>query len=143
MPTRTPSTQQRNGFHSRIGYLSSPPPSILYIPPRGVQLEGDDALSHNIHSYGQSESFPLNIDHSLTIDLGTLVDLAGRLRPSLPPSCRWLRQEDLEVVGTRPVSAGGLADIWIGEIGNRKVAVKSYRCYASTSCMSTYKVSRH
>jgi hypothetical protein len=52
-----------------------------------------------------------------------------------------LEQEDVKVIGARPIDAGGFADVWAGEMGDRKVAVKSYRCYASANYMPTYKVS--
>lgn len=83
----------------------------------------------------------MEIDLSLTIDLGALVNVAGRLRSSLPPSYRWLGQENLKIVGSRPIDAGGFADVWVGEMGGRKVAVKSYRCYASMNHLPIYQAS--
>ena len=47
----------------------------------------------------------------------------------------------LEVVGEHPVDAGAVADVWIGMMGNRKVAIKSYRCYSSSEYLVTYMVS--
>lgn len=58
--------------------------------------------------------------------------LAQSLRSSLPPSCNWLTLEDIKVVGVRPIDAGGSADVWMGEMGDRTVALKSYRCYLSS-----------
>ena len=78
--------------------------------------------------------------HSPTTDLGTLVDLASELQSSLLPSYRLLAQEDLEVVETRPIDAGGFADVWVSKVGDRKVALKSYRCHSSADYMPTYKV---
>ena len=143
MSTRPPSTQRDDGSHSGFDCLLSPL-SAPQAPSRGVQLDGGDILSHVIHSHGQPKSSPLGIEHSFTIvsDLGALVKLAGRLQPFLPPSFRWLGQEDVKVIGTRPIDAGGFADIWVGEVDNRKVAVKSYRCYASADYVPTYKVCR-
>ena len=69
--------------------------------------------------------------HSLTADLGAPINMADRLRHSPVADCLWLGQEDLKVVGTHPIDAGGFADVWIGELDNRKVAIKSYRCSAS------------
>jgi hypothetical protein len=136
MSTHPPSSQpgNGNGSHSRLGFLSSPS-LVLCTPPRDAQLEGGDVVSHNIHSYGQPESSPT------ATDLGTPTNLAGKLRPFLSPSYQWLGQEDLTVVGTCPIDAGSFADVWLGKMGDRKVAVKSYRCYASASCTSTYDVS--
>jgi hypothetical protein len=74
-------------------------------------------LSYNIHSYGRSESSP--IDYSPTVDIDTLINMAGRLRPSLPANCLWLGEGDLEVVGVPPIDAGGFADAWAGEMGDR------------------------
>jgi hypothetical protein len=59
------------------------------------------------------------------------MDMAAQLRHSLPAECVWVDQEDLIVVGTLPIDAGGFADIWVGEMGDQKVAIKSYRCHAS------------
>jgi hypothetical protein len=79
-----------------------------------------------------SLNLPL-IDYFPTTDIGTLVNMAGRLRPSLPGDCPWFGQEDLKVVGAHPIDAGGFADVWVGEMGDRKVAIKSYRCHASAN----------
>jgi len=89
----------------------------------------------------QSEASALGADHPITADLGIFVNLAGRLRQSLPSSYLWLGEGDLKVVGTRPIDAGGFADIWVGEVRGRKVAVKSYRCYLSANCTLIYEVS--
>ena len=102
-----------------------------------ARLEGDGTFPNSIH-YHQS---PLQIDHSPATDPGTLVDLAGRLRSFLPPGYRWLEQDDLKVVGTLPVDAGGFADVWVGGVGDQRVAVKSYRCFTSADYIPTYNVS--
>ena len=44
----------------------------------------------------------------------------------------------MKVDGTRPIDAGGFADLWVGEMGDRKVAVKSYRCYTSADSMTAH-----
>ncbi|KAF9644612.1 kinase-like protein [Thelephora ganbajun] len=56
-------------------------------------------------------------------------DLAQKLRSSLPPTCNWLEEEDVRIVGGRPISSGGFADLWRGSFDNRQVAIKSYRRY--------------
>jgi hypothetical protein len=104
------------------------PRSAPRTPPKGVPPGEGDALSHNIRS---PESSPLEADYSVTIDTSTLVNMADRLRHSPPADCLWLEQEDLKVVGTHPIDAGGFADVWVGELDNRKVVIKSYRCSAS------------
>ena len=83
----------------------------------------------------------METDHSVTADVGIFVNMADRLQLSLPPSCQWLEQGVLKIVGTHPIDAGGFADVWVGEMGDRMVAVKSYRYYASANCAPTYKVS--
>lgn len=133
-------TRRGNGSHSRFGSLSSLP-SVLHIPLGDTQPEGGDTFSHDVHSHDQSESSLQEVDHPFPADLGTLVDFASRLQPFLLPDYRLLGQGDIRIIGTRPIDAGGFADVWVGEMGDRKVAVKSYRCYASANYMPTYKVS--
>ena len=92
-----------------------------------------------------SQSEPPEIDQSLPIDLVALcehlVDLVLHLRPLLPDSCRWMEQGALGIVGAYPFAAGGIADVWVGIMGDRKVAIKSYRCYSSSDYLSIYVVS--
>ena len=97
-------------------------------------------LSHDVPSHDKPESPPPDIDCPPTMGRNVLIDLAGRLRLSLPPSSRWFGPGDLRVIVTRLVDAGGFADLWVGEMVGRKVAIKSYRCYLSGSCMPIYKV---
>ena len=104
-------------------------------------MGGNNVLSDNTCPRDQPEpSPPVEIAHSLTTDLSTLVNLAGRVRPPPGSRYRWLVQKDVKIVGTHPVDAGGFADIWVGEIDDRKVAVKSYRCYATADHLPTYNV---
>jgi len=70
-----------------------------------------------------------------------IVDLVHHLPSPLSASCEWLDQGALEVDGERPVNAGGVADIWVGMMGNRKVAIKSYRRSSSSDHQLTYVVS--
>lgn len=84
-------------------------------------------------------------DQSLPIDPDELcehlVELVRQLRPLLPGSYEWLDEESLEMIGEYAIDAGGVADVWAGMIGNRKVAVKAYRCYSSSDYLPTYMVS--
>ena len=57
--------------------------------------------------------------------------MAQDRRSSLPYACHWLGPEDIEIVGERPMGAGGFADIWEGTHNGRKIVLKSYRCYIS------------
>ena len=44
----------------------------------------------------------------------------------------------LEIVKPQPVvGAGSVADVWVGKMGDREVAIKSYRCTLSSDCLST------
>ena len=94
---------------------------------------------------GQLESFPPEIGQSLLVGPDALwyhlVDPVRHLQSLLPGSCQWLEQGVLEVVGKFPVGAGGVADFWVGKMGDRKVAIKVYRLYSSSNCSPTYVVS--
>lgn len=136
MSTHPPSPPA-NDLHDESHQLASPP-STIHTPPIGVQPEEGGILCHSTHYH---ELSPLQIDRSPATDLGTLVDLAGRLQPFLPSGYRWLGRDDLKVVGIRPFDAGGFADVWVGEVGNRTVALKSYRCFTSADYLPTYNVS--
>lgn len=67
--------------------------------------------------------------------------MAGQLLQFLPPDFQLLGQEDLDIVGTRPIAAGAFADVWVGQMGGKKVAVKSYRRYDSVDYTSASAVS--
>ena len=121
-----------------LAYPPSRNGSLSPHPPQGAQAEGGNVMSWGAHLYDLIVSSPLTTGHSLTTDLDALVDLASRLSSSLPTNCQRLGQHDLKVVGTHPIDAGGFADVWPGEMGGRKVAVKSYRCYLSTDSASTH-----
>lgn len=110
-----------------------------------TSFKGADPPSRANSALDQSKPFPLEVDLSLPIDPGAicdhLVDLVHCLQPLLPSSCKWLEQGALEVVGEYPIDAGGVADVWVGKMGDRKVAIKAYRCYSSSNYLSTYVVS--
>jgi len=140
MSTYSPSTVKGNEPCSRFCYLPSPS-STIHTPPGDVQPNRGGAPSHIPHIHDQPRLSPLVTDHSLTTDHDGSINLAGRLRSLLPPNYLWLGQGDLMVVGTRPIDAGGFADVWAGEMGDRKVAVKSYRRYTSADYWKIYWVS--
>jgi hypothetical protein len=104
--------------------------------------EGVDVTSSAADAPDHSALFPLEIDQPT--DPGALrehlIDLVHNLRPLLPDGCEWL-EEALEVVGGRPVGAGRIADVWVGKVGNRMVALKVFRCYSSSSYRPIYMVS--
>jgi len=70
-----------------------------------------------------------------------LIDLVSHLPSLLPDNCKCLEPGDLEVVGEQPIGAGGVADVWVGMMGNCKVAIKSYRYCLSLDYLLTYVVS--
>lgn len=84
-------------------------------------------------------------DQSLPIDPSALcehiADLVPHLPLLLPASCKWLEQGALEVGGEHPINAGGVVDVWVGMMGDRKVAIKSYRCSSSSDHRLTHVVS--
>jgi len=107
---------------------------------------GVDAPSSTANGPSQLGSFPPEQAYQFfPIDRGTscehLVDPAHHLQLLLPDSCEWLESGTLEVLGEHPVDAGTVADVWIGKMGDRKVAIKVYRCYSSSNCSATYVVS--
>jgi len=90
---------------------------------------------------------PQAVDRSLPMDPDEvcehLIDLVSRIPSLLPDSGEWLERGVLEVIGGHPIAAGDVADIWVGILGNRKVAIKSYRYSSSSNYMPTYVVSNN
>ena len=86
------------------------------------------------------------INQTMPIDPVTpcefLLDLVPHIRPLLPDSCTWFEEGAIEVVGEFPASAGRVADVWVGMVGDRKVAIKSYRCCSSSDYLPNYVASR-
>ena len=113
--------QQCNASHSSSDCLCSLP-SPLHTPPSDVRLEGG-----GMHSRDQSGPSAMGVDHSTTTELGTLVNLDGRLMQSLRSSYMWFGEGDLELIGPHPIDAGGFADVWEGTMGARRVAVRVWR----------------
>jgi len=70
-----------------------------------------------------------------------LIGLVSHPPPLLPDSCGWLERGALVVIGEHPIDAGSVADVWVGMMGNRKVAIKSYRYHSSSDYLPTYVVS--
>ena len=68
------------------------------------------------------------------------LSLAQKLRPSSSSVPHLWAEDDVQIVGERPVSAGGFADIWKGYLDTRQVAVKSYRRYLSVDLSQVYLV---
>jgi hypothetical protein len=115
-------------------------------PSRGTQYDWCGMPSRTVDALGHWLSLPPEIDLSPMNSPGTpperLVEAVRNLGPFLSVGCEMLGQGDLKIVGSRPVDAGGFADIWIGERDDgTKVAIKSYRYYSSSSCLPIYLVS--
>lgn len=108
-----------------------------------MQVEEGNVLSYNTLSHDLSASPPLEAAPSPTTGPDTLVNPINRPWPFLPANCRWLGEGDLKILGMHPVDAGGFADVWVGEMDGQKVAVKSYRCYASVDCTTSHAEVRH
>jgi hypothetical protein len=58
-------------------------------------------------------------------------DVDRILRFMLPSYCTIFGRDDLELVGSSPVEAGGFADLWQANLGDRRVVLKSYRRHAN------------
>ena len=115
--------------------------SHLKASPGGV-----DAPLSTTNGPNQSGSFPPEqVYRSFHIGPGAacehLVDPIRHLQLLLPDSCELLEFGTLEVVGGHPIDAGSVADVLVGKMGDRKVAIKVYRCYSSSSCSATCMVS--
>lgn len=99
--------------------------------------------------YRLSAPPPLEIKSSPTPDSDGMsfpqryVQVAQDLRSSLPPTCRWLGPEDVDLVGKRPIAAGGFADIYEATHDGRKVVLKSQRCYVAFDVVQTAAVRRN
>ena len=108
---------------------------LRLVSNRKTLPEGADVPSRTAGALDQS----FLVDPDVVCD--HLVDLVDHLRSLLPGSCEWLEQGALEIVGEHPVDAGGVADVWVAKMGDRKVAIKNYRCYSSSNYLPTYVVS--
>lgn len=115
-------------------------------PPRGAQHEWCDEPSCTTCLPDQSQSLPPEINLSPMINPGAppehLVNAVEDLKSFLPVGCDLLGQGDLKIIGSRPIDAGGFADVWLGEMNDGTVvAIKSHRYYSSSSCLPMYLVS--
>ena len=116
-------------------------------PSRSVQGQWRGTVSHPAGALDHSLSLPPEVDLSSITDPGTppeyLVVAVWNLRPSLPIDCGLFGRDDLSVVGSYPIDAGGFADVWLGKMNDgTMVAIKSYRYYSSSSCLPIYMVSK-
>ena len=114
------------------------PPFPHFLPLHLRNLLGGVGGAHRFESSEAEPSLPIDTESRR----GALLGLLLRLQESLPADCERLDQGTIEVVGQFPAAAGGIADVWEGRIGKRKVAIKSYRCYSSSDRLPTDVVSR-
>ena len=112
---------------------------------RGTRHERRDVLSYDVLSPHQLQSVPPGLDLSFMNDTGVaperLVDAVQNPEHFLSNGCNLLNQQEVKIVGSCPIDAGGSADVWAGEMNGSAVAIKSYRRNASSSCLPVYWVS--
>jgi hypothetical protein len=94
-------------------------PESVYVPSRTTSaLNQSDSLQAKAPWFHPIHRDPL-CEH--------IAELVGDyLKPLLQDSCDWLEQDAIEVDGGLLVR-GDVAEIWVGTMGDRKVAIKSYR----------------
>lgn len=118
-------------FPSSPQYL----PSLDSAPSTETLRSSRNTLRHNPSS--SANTTRLEIRSSSTPDLNGMslsqryALMAQDLRSSLPSTCPWLGSEDVDLISERPISAGGFANLYEATHNDRKVALKSYRCYTS------------
>ena len=125
--------------------------------PRRLSLPHGPPSSGGVrHGWRDVPCTPGSLDHSqllLTeINLSSLsspgtpqerlVAAVRDLKPFLPSGCEVLGEGDLQIPDSYPASGGGFADVWLGEMKDgTRVAIKSQRCYSSSSCLPAFLVS--
>ena len=140
MRTHPPSFQQGKGSYQRFDRFP-PPTTVLYVPRGVLQLEGGNISSHTVRTDDESDPIqPLDIEPSLVSGRDELVSLAGQLQFSLSTSCPWFGQKDIKIIGTKPIDVGCFSEVWMGEMGDQSVAIKSLRYWTSADSETVYKV---
>lgn len=146
VPSEHPPSRSRDSFSRLLMYLcllvhpQEPSPSgAVQDEPRGIVSHPAGVLDHSL-------SLPPEVDLSSITNPGTppehLVVAVRNLRPLLPIGCELFGQDDLSIIGSYPIDAGGFADVWMGKMNDgTTVAIKLYRHYSSSSCLSIYMVS--
>ena len=61
----------------------------------------------------------------------TYYNLAQRLQQFLPPTCKWLGPDDIQIISMTWISSGGFSNVWEGSLQGLLIAVKSFRCPSS------------
>lgn len=114
--------------------------------PPSAQLNWGGVHSRFTEGAGQPEPRMLEIDVLALTDPNALpehlVDAVRRLKFFLPADCEMLGQDDLKIVESFPIDAGGFAEVWLGERNDgTAIAIKSHRCHSSSSRLPVYMVS--
>jgi len=113
---------------------------VLFHPNASLEEANVPLLAADVCD--QKESAELEL--SLPVDPDALrghLDLIHHLQELFPAGFQWLDQGVIEIVGDFPIDGGGAAEVWVGMMGKRKVAVKSYRYYSASDCLPNYAVS--
>ena len=112
---------------------------------RGARHEQRNVPFYGVPSPHQLQFVPPELDLSFMNDadfpVERLVGAVQNLEPFLSNGCGLLGQQEVKIVGSCPIDAGGSADVWAGEMNGNAVAVKSCRRNASSSCLPVYWVS--
>ena len=100
----------------------------------------------NPRSSGLSQLLPPAIDLAFMGNPGTtpeqLVVAVQNLMPLLPSGYEVLGEGDIKILGSHPVSEGGFAEVWVGEMKDgTRVAIKSQRRHSSLDCLPAFLVS--
>ena len=67
--------------------------------------------------------------------------IAQVVRSFTPSTCRWLSLEDIRLIGSRPIAAGGFTDIFEAMYDGGGVILKSYRRHVTSDIIGVVKVS--
>ena len=130
--TRSSISHSPCGWKIWVARYKRPPrsPRSLPYPP----TFRPSAVEH--HPSPKSIYYPLitpTKPFTLDMDVITLsqhyAQMAQALRSFMPSTCRSIDPEEVKPIGSRPVAAGGFAEIWEATHDGRKVALKAYRCY--------------
>ena len=121
-------------FLSRFRALLRGDPSVVEEHPSLQELDRLSAISPldvgGTHIPGSSD-VPLSQSYA---------QMVQDLRSFMPPTCRWLEPADAKLIGGHPMAAGSFANIWEMTYDDRKVVLKSYRCYMTFSVAQTVAV---
>ena len=146
IPSKNSSLQYRDGLSRLLVFLRLLVHPQGTSPSRGAQDEHRGMIPRPAGVVDYTLSLPPEVDLSSITNSDTspehLVTAVRDLLPLLPIGCKLFGQGDLHIVGSYPINAGGLADVWVGKMNNgMAVAIKSYRHYSSSSCLPIYVVS--